>query len=55
MRVELDPEVAEFVRSLAPEPRRCLREALRGLAEEKGDLKQLEAELTGYVRLRVGS
>ena len=54
-RVELDPEVADFVRSLAPEPRRRLREGLRGLEEEKGDLKQLEADLTGYVGLRTGS
>ena len=54
-RVELDPEVVDFVRSLAPEPRRRLREGLRGLAEEKGDLKQLEADLAGYARLRVGS
>ena len=53
-RVELDPEVVDFVRSLAPEPRRRLREGLRGLAEEKGDLKQLEADLAGYARLRVG-
>ena len=54
-RVELDPETADFIRSLAPEPRRRLRESLRGLEEDKGDLKQLEAELSGYVRLRVGS
>lgn len=54
-RIELDPQVAEFVRSLAPEPRRRLRAALRGLEEEAGDLKQLEADLTGYARLRVGS
>lgn len=54
-RVELDPQVADFVRSLAPEPRRRVREGLRRLEEEKGDLKQLEADLTGYARLRVGS
>ena len=54
-RVELDPQVAEFARSLAPEPRRRLRAALRGLEKEEGDLKQLEADLTGYARLRVGS
>ena len=51
----MDPQVAEFVRSLAPEPRRRLRAALRGLEEEAGDLKQLEADLSGYARLRVGS
>ena len=54
-RVELDSQVADFVRSLAPEPRRRLRESLRGLEDQKGDLKQLEADLTGYARLRVGS
>ncbi len=55
IKVELDPQVASFVRALAPEPRRRLREGLRGLEHEKGDLKQLEAELAGYARLRVGS
>ena len=54
-RVELDPEVVAFVRSLAPEPRRRIREALRGLEAEKGDLKPLEGDLSGYVRLRVSS
>ena len=55
IRVELDPQVAAFVRALAPDPRKRLREALRGLQQEKGDLKQLEADLAGYTRLRVGS
>lgn len=55
VRVELDPQVANFVRSLAPEPRKRLRESLRGLEQEKGDIRQLEADLAGYARLRVGS
>jgi mRNA interferase RelE/StbE len=54
-RVELDPQVADFVRSLAPEPRKRLREGLHGLEQEKGDIKQLEGDLAGYARLRVGS
>ena len=53
--VELDPQVAGFVRSLAPEPRKRLRDGLRGLEQERGDLKQLEADLAGYARLRIGS
>lgn len=53
-KVELDPQVAGFVRGLAPEPRKRMREALRGLEKELGDIKQLEADLTGYARLRVG-
>ena len=55
IRVELDPQVRDFVRSLAPETRQRLRAALRGLEEEKGDLKQLETDLAGYARLRAGS
>ena len=54
-RVELDPQVAASLRSLAPEPRKRLHLGLRGLEQEKGDLKQLEAGLAGYARLRVGS
>jgi mRNA-degrading endonuclease RelE of RelBE toxin-antitoxin system len=53
LRVELDPQLVRFVHSLAPEPRRLLRAGLRALEREKGDLKQLEAELAGYARLRV--
>jgi len=53
-RVELEPQVADFVRSLAPEPRKRLREGLRGLEQDKGDIKQLEADLAGYARLRAG-
>ncbi len=53
-RVELDPQAAHFLRSLAPDPRRQLRSALRGLEEERGDLKPLEGELAGFTRLRVG-
>jgi uncharacterized membrane protein len=30
IRVELDPQVADFVRALAPEPRKRLREGLKG-------------------------
>ena len=54
-RVELDPQVVSFVWTLAPEPRKRLRQALRRLQVESGDLKQLEGDLEGYVRLRVGS
>ena len=54
VKVELDPQVAEFVRSLAPDPRKRLRAALHNLEEERGDIKQLEADLAGYARLRAG-
>jgi mRNA interferase RelE/StbE len=48
-------QVAEFLRSLAPEPRHQLRLAIRSLAAGRGDVKALEGELAGYWRLRVGS
>ena len=54
MRVRLTAQVVDFVRSQAPEPRRRLRQPLRNLTQEKGDLLALEAPLQDYHRLRVG-
>ena len=53
--VELSEQVLNFVRALAPEPRRALRLGLRDLADKRGDVKQLEGELAGWCRLRVKS
>ena len=52
-KVELEQQVVDFVRSLAPEPRRWLRRALQGLEDDQGDVKQLEGDLGGCARLRV--
>lgn len=52
MRVDLAPQVVDFVRRLAPEPRRLLRRALRDLCREQGDIRPLEGPLAGYYRLR---
>lgn len=52
-KVELSDQVLNFVRSLAPEPRRSLRLGLRGLEREHGDIQQFEGELAGWCRLRV--
>jgi len=46
--------VYEFARRLAPEPRRAVRQALKGLRHERGDIRALEQALTGYYRLRIG-
>jgi mRNA-degrading endonuclease RelE of RelBE toxin-antitoxin system len=54
-RIELDPQVVQFVRSLAPEARLLVRRAIRTLEREQGDLKPLEEQLAGYWRLRVGN
>ena len=54
MKVEIEQQVLDFVGSLAPEPRRLIRETLRRLEKEKGDIRALEGELEGFYRLRVG-
>lgn len=53
MRVELAQQVLDFLSSLSPAPRRAIREALRKLAQEKGDIHALEGDLEGFYRLRV--
>ena len=54
MRVRVAAQVADFVRRMAPDPRRKLRRALRDLERGKGDIKPLEGPLQDYFRLRVG-
>ena len=54
-KVEVAPQVKEFVRSLAPAPRRALTRAIKSLAQDAGDRKVLEGKLMGYRRLRVSS
>jgi len=55
MRVEIrvGPQVEEFVMALAPEPRKALKRAIKGLAKEQRDTKTLEGKLSGGHRLRV--
>ncbi len=54
MKIEIERQVFDFIASLAPEPRRTIREALRKLSQERGDIRALEGELEGFYRLRVG-
>jgi mRNA interferase RelE/StbE len=53
IKVELEQQVVDFVRSLPPEPRRAVRRGIKNLAREKGDIRALEGELEGFYRLRV--
>ena len=53
-RVLVGEQVKGFLESLAPEPRRNLWRGIKGLAQGKGDIKQLEGQLAPYWRLRVG-
>jgi mRNA interferase RelE/StbE len=47
-------QVTAYAGRLAPEPRRAIKQALAELREERGDIRALEANLSGYYRLRVG-
>jgi mRNA-degrading endonuclease RelE of RelBE toxin-antitoxin system len=53
-RVRLGSQVTGFIGRLAPEPKRALRAALRGIAVGKSDIKLLEGKLSGVNRLRSG-
>jgi mRNA-degrading endonuclease RelE of RelBE toxin-antitoxin system len=53
MKIEVSDQVLEFIRRCPPEPRQYLREGLRKLAYERGDIKPLRDDLEGYYRLRI--
>ncbi|HYD49926.1 MAG TPA: hypothetical protein VEB21_16330 [Terriglobales bacterium] len=48
MRVRISDQLVDFVRHLAPEPHRQVRQALRDLAAGKGDIKPPEAPLDAF-------
>ena len=52
-KVELADQVLDFLRHLAPGPRKAMRTGLHDLEKGHGDLKALEGDLAGYWRLRV--
>jgi mRNA-degrading endonuclease RelE of RelBE toxin-antitoxin system len=52
-KVRVEEQVEAFVKSLAPDPRKRLRLAIKGLADGRGDIKSLEGSLADYCRLRV--
>jgi mRNA interferase RelE/StbE len=54
LKVIVKEPVYEFACRLAPEPRRAVRQALKALRNEEGDIRALEQTLTGYYRLRIG-
>lgn len=54
MKVEIAAQVREFIASLAPDPRKKLRQAIQLLAQNKGDIKPLVEDLAGFHRLRLG-
>jgi mRNA-degrading endonuclease RelE of RelBE toxin-antitoxin system len=53
--VRVREEVMDFLRKLPPEPRHTLRQAIKDLRYERGDIRGLTDDLEGFCRLRVGS
>jgi mRNA-degrading endonuclease RelE of RelBE toxin-antitoxin system len=53
-KVRVGRQVEDFLKALAPEPRRALRLAMKSLSGDKGDVKLLEGKLSGFWRLRTG-
>ncbi|MEX2381770.1 MAG: hypothetical protein WD490_05275 [Opitutales bacterium] len=54
MKISASDQVAAWLVALAPQPKRRVRLALRGLARGRGDIKALQGNLEGFNRLRVG-
>ena len=53
-RVQVREQVKQFIEALAPESRRRIRLALRGLEGARGDRLSVKEKLAGTHRLRVG-
>jgi mRNA-degrading endonuclease RelE of RelBE toxin-antitoxin system len=53
-KVHVGRQVEDFLKALAPQPRRTLRQAMKNLTDNQGDVKLLEGNLSGLWRLRVG-
>ena len=54
MKISASEQVAEWLSRLAPEPKRRVRVALKGLETWRGDIAPLHGELEGFYRLRIG-
>jgi mRNA interferase RelE/StbE len=52
-KVKIRPQVRDFATTLGMEHRRAFKRAVLGLATEKGDIKALGDQLSGYYRLKV--
>ncbi len=52
-KVRVSRQVESLVKSLAPDPRKALRAAIKALPAGQGDIKHLEGPLVGWSRLRV--
>lgn len=55
MKVNVAHQVSEYIKRLAPDSRKRLRQAIWHLEQEKGDIKALEDDLHGYYQVKVRS
>ncbi|MBI4622988.1 MAG: hypothetical protein HY736_07140 [Verrucomicrobia bacterium] len=53
-RLQVGPQVRSFQSTLGPQHRRAVKQAIRDLAHERGDIRALRDELSGWHRLRIG-
>jgi mRNA interferase RelE/StbE len=53
-KVSVRPEVARFASTLGKDHRPAMKKAILSLAREKGDIRALSDDLSGFHRLRVG-
>jgi mRNA interferase RelE/StbE len=53
-KVIISQPAAEFLRRLAPEPRRTIKKSFSDVRSERGDIRSLEDPLAGHYRIRVG-
>ena len=54
MKISASDQVAVWLCELPRQTKHRVRQALRGLAEGKGDIKGLQGPLEGFNRLRIG-
>lgn len=55
VKIQISEQVFSFIQKQSPEVRKFLREGLRKLENEQGDIKSLEAPLGEFFRLRIRS
>jgi len=53
--VRISKQVQDFIQTLSPDPKKALRQGLRGLETDEGNICSLNDDLKGYYRLRVRS
>jgi mRNA interferase RelE/StbE len=53
-KLKISPQVREFQAVLGLQHRRAVKQAIRDLAKEQGDIRALRDELSGYHRLKIG-